>query len=65
MTENNQKENLVLVGAKVKQATKDIIENIAEKEDRSVSRIVSRLLETHPEVQAMAALESQPIKLAA
>jgi hypothetical protein len=49
-TENTEKRS-ALVGGFVTPAVKDIISQKAETEDRSVSAILSRLLESHPEIK--------------
>lgn len=61
-TQENQ--NLVLIGAKVPQPVREVIEDMAKKEDRSVSKIVAKLLESHPEIVPLLN-EDQPQKLAA
>lgn len=65
MDKNNQKENLVLIGAKIKKSVRETIETIASVEDRSVSQTVNRLLETHPEVQKKISESNQPLPIAA
>ena len=66
MTENEtieQKENLELIGTKVKPFIRETIEDIAKENDHSISKTVARLLESHPQI--VEKLQNQPEKLAA
>jgi hypothetical protein len=63
---DTHEKNLVLIGAKVRQPVREVIEDMAKKEDRSVSKIVAKLLESHPEIVPL--LEEQdksPLPVAA
>ena len=48
--DTHETQNLVLIGAKVRKPVRDVIEDLATREDRSVSKIVAKLLESHPEI---------------
>lgn len=55
---NKKKVPLVLVGAKVPIEIKNAIEKQAEKEERSVSQVVARLLSSHPTLKNAEKAES-------
>ena len=47
-----KKVNLVVVSAKIPIEMRTLIEQKAEKEERSISQVVSRLLVSHPDLQS-------------
>ncbi|HRJ90068.1 MAG TPA: hypothetical protein PLX39_15430 [Pyrinomonadaceae bacterium] len=57
-------ETLVMLGAKVPPRVRDVISKIADRDERSVSRTVSKLLESHPAVVAELSDQDSKITLA-
>jgi hypothetical protein len=56
---DKKKKTLVLIGAKIPADLKATIEKKAEKEDRSLSQTISRLLSSHPELKGKKQLALQ------
>jgi hypothetical protein len=49
----NHTQNKVFLGVKVDPEVRALLEKIAAKEDRSLSNVTSRLLQSHPTVVSM------------
>ena len=52
--QKDKRQSLVLVGAKIPAELKDKIEKKAEEEERSISKTISRLLSSHPDLDNVA-----------